>query len=231
MPRNETPRNETPRNEAMEQAPRLEQQPADGAREGEGQGRRRRRRGGRGGERGNRPERGSHEGFAAEASPGDAIESRAAELESARAPRHEPVDDSSHRDAPAHHEAVEERYDPQVHEHEPVAPEATQPATTTSMFTPPAAFRVVSEHDEAQDESQAHRPQRKRRHAEDQADEPQQLKLVETQVEAPVAAAEDDLPRRTKPRRRRSQAADNEPLKLVETQPGTQSPQDGATTP
>ncbi|MBC8022386.1 MAG: hypothetical protein H7Y14_04665, partial [Burkholderiales bacterium] len=52
---------------------------------------------------------------------------------------------------------------------------------------------------------------------------------VETQAEVPGAAAEDDLPRRTKPRRRRSQAADNEPLKLVETQPGT-APQDGAPT-
>jgi hypothetical protein len=98
------------------------------------------------------------------------------------------------------------------------------------MFTPPAAFRAVSELDEAQDESQAHRPQRKRRHAEGH-EEPQQLQLVETQAEAPAASDEDELPRRTKPRRRRSQAADSEPLKLVETQPGTQASQEGAPTP
>ena len=133
-----------------------------------------------------------------------------------------------HHERP-HHEAVEERYDPQIHEHEPVAPAVTQ-APTTPMFTAPAAFRAVSEHDEAQDESQPHRPQRKRRHAEGHAEEQQQLQLVETQVEVPLAPAEDELPRRTKPRRRRALAADNEPLKLVETQPGTQPAQDGAST-
>jgi hypothetical protein len=140
------------------------------------------------------------------------------------------VDDSSHRDASAHHEAVEERYDPQIHEHEPVAPAVTQ-AATTAMFTPPAAFRAVSEHDEAQGESQSQRPQRKRRHAEGHADEPQQLQLVETQAAAPPTSEDDEPQRRTKPRRRRAQAADNEPLKLVETQPGTQPSQDGVPTP
>jgi len=54
---------------------------------------------------------------------------------------------------------------------------------------------------------------------------------VETQSNAPVEMpAEDELPRRTKPRRRRAQETIEEPLKLVETQPGS-PPQDGAATP
>jgi ribonuclease E len=199
----------------------------EAGREGEGQGRRRRRRGGRGGERGNRPERGPRDDFATEGAPADAIESRPAELESERAPRHESMDDSSHRDSPADHEAVEERFDPQIHEHEPVEPAFSQ-ASSHGTLAAPAAFRAVSEHDEVADES-GHHPKRKRRHAEGQAEEAQ-LQLVETQAEAPVVPAEDELPHRTKPRRRRSQAADNEPLKLVETQPGTQPSQDGVPT-
>jgi hypothetical protein len=99
------------------------------------------------------------------------------------------------------------------------------------MLAPPAAFRAVSEHDEAGGESQSHRPNRKR-HASDDVPAPQELQLVETSSSAPVAApVEDDPPHRTKPRRRRSQLADAEPLKLVETQPGTQPGQDGAQTP
>jgi hypothetical protein len=100
-----------------------------------------------------------------------------------------------------------------------------------SFGGPPVAFRSVSQHDEVVEESDSHRPQRKRRHSEGQGEQPQQLQLVETQAEAAPIATEDDLPRRTKPRRRRSQAAESEPLKLVETQPGTQMPQDGAPTP
>jgi ribonuclease E len=198
---------------------------AEGAREGEGQGRRRRRRGGRGGER-NRGERGPRESFGAEASPADAIESHAPQLEEARAPaaRHEPVDES-HDHAPAVHEHVEARSEPAQQQPQPIA----------AAFAPhaPVAFRSVSQHDEAEGESGSHRPQRKRRHGgEGHADEPQQLQLVETQHDAPTAPpVEDDEPqRRTKPRRRRAQVADDEPLKLVETHPGTQPPQDGAPT-
>ncbi len=99
------------------------------------------------------------------------------------------------------------------------------------MSPPPAAFRSVSEHDDVGDESQSHRPNRKR-HVNDDAPAPNELQMVETSSSAPVAApVEDDVPHRTKPRRRRAQAADAEPLKLVETQPGTQPGQDGAQTP
>jgi hypothetical protein len=188
---------------------------AEGARE-DGQGRRRRRRGGRGGggDR-NRPDRASRESSANEASPADAIESRAADLEHARGPEHESKEAPVHRSEP---------------EHEPVTPTFTQ-APAAPAFAP-VAFREVSQHDEVQDESQPHRPQRRKKHGGDAEPAQQsQLQLVETQAEASATPADDDLPRRTKPRRRRAQAADNEPLKLVETQPGTQQPQDGPPTP
>jgi hypothetical protein len=80
------------------------------------------------------------------------------------------------------------------------------------------AFQAVSQHDEATEEM--HRPNRRRRHgAESQAAEPPALQLVETQAPAEAPAAEeDDLPRRTKPRRRRgANASQSEPLQLVET--------------
>jgi hypothetical protein len=48
---------------------------------------------------------------------------------------------------------------------------------------------------------------------------------VETAAPAVDASGpEDDLPRRTKPRRRRPASAANEPLLLVETQPGAEAP-------
>jgi len=216
--------------EQQEQVPRLESGPAaDAPREGEGA-RRRRRRGGRG-----RGDRGARENFATEGSPADAIESRAAELESARAPVQENVE-AQVRHASPHYEAREAEHEQQAPRHEPVTPSFTQSAPTptptpTPMLAPPAAFRSVSEHDEVVEDSQSHRPNRKR-HASDDAPAPQELQLVETSSSAPVAApVEDDLPHRTKPRRRRAQAMDAEPLKLVETQPGTQPGQDGAQTP
>jgi ribonuclease E len=216
--------------EQQEQAPRLESGPAaDAPREGEGA-RRRRRRGGRG-----RGDRGPRENFATEGSPNDAIESGAAELESARAPVHESVE-AEVRHASPHHEAREVEHEQHAPRHEPVTPSFTQSAPTPTptpapMLAPPAAFRSVSEHDEVVEESQSHRPNRKR-HASDDAPAPQELQLVETSSGAPAAApVEDDLPQRTKPRRRRAQAMDAEPLKLVETQPGTQPGQDGAQTP
>jgi hypothetical protein len=48
--------------------------------------------------------------------------------------------------------------------------------------------------------------------------------MVETQPAATASPAyvEDDLPRRTKPRRRRGGGVADEPLKLVETQPGSE---------
>ena len=222
------------RDEEQQQAPHGESHPegAEGAREGEGQGRRRRRRGGR--NRGERGDRGPREQFGNEASPADAIESRAAELEEARAPQHEAVDTPSHQHTHARHEARDEQHDREAVRHEPVAPTMAQApaAPTFQPMAAPVAFREVSQHDEDSAESQSHRPQRKRRHGSEHAEQQQELQLVETQSNAPASmpADEDDLPRRTKPRRRRAQATIEEPLKLVETQPGTQ-PQDGAPTP
>jgi hypothetical protein len=87
-------------------------------------------------------------------------------------------------------------------------------------------FHAVSEHDALTEE--AHRPVRKRRHDHaDASDQPAALQLVETQVAAAAPAMEDELPHRTKPRRRRGGPVVEEPLKLVETQPGTEVRTDG----
>ena len=85
----------------------------------------------------------------------------------------------------------------------------------------PVAFHAVSEHDTLPD-AEAHRPQRKRRHASGSEGAEASLQLVETQSEAPAASVEDELPRRTKPRRRRGGTAANEPLQLVETEGPTE---------
>jgi ribonuclease E len=215
---------------SMDPAARADAPPGAEAQHEEGQGRRRRRRGGRGRDRnGERPPR---EGFPGEASPADAIESRAAELEEARAPVHEAVDATSHQNTHARHEAREPQRDHDAPRHEPVAPAMAQApaAPTFAPLAAPVAFREVSQHDESGDEAQSHRPQRRRRHGAEPAEQPQQLQLVETQAESfSDPPAEDDLPRRTRPRRRRSHAAVEEPLQIVETQPGSQ--QDGAPTP
>ena len=91
---------------------------------------------------------------------------------------------------------------------------------------PPAAFHAVSEHDAAAAaaEEEAHRPQRRRRQASDATQGEVALQLVETQAETPPLAAEDELPRRTKPRRRRGGPVEEAPLMLVETQGGTEQP-------
>jgi ribonuclease E len=81
-----------------------------------------------------------------------------------------------------------------------------------------ASFHELSQHEDASPS----RPVRRRREtaAAEPAAEP--LVLVQTQPGVAIApvVAEDELPRRTKPRRRRSQAVESEPLMLVETQPG-----------
>ena len=102
------------------------------------------------------------------------------------------------------------------HEEPPVARAPAVPPA------PPAAFHEVSEHDAVA--AEAHRPVRKRRHAdaEPQAEVP--LQMVETQAETAPMPIEDELPRRTKPRRRRSVAAENVPLQMVETQASTDQP-------
>jgi hypothetical protein len=81
----------------------------------------------------------------------------------------------------------------------------------------PVAFHAVSEHETVPDED-GHRPNRKRRHAGAAEGGEAPLQLVETQAATPAPAMEDELPRRTKPRRRPQSAAVNEPLQLVETQ-------------
>src|SRR5688500_16317424 len=87
----------------------------------------------------------------------------------------------------------------------------------------PVTFHAVSEHDAAGDEP--HRPVRRRRpepaHAADQAGD---LQPADTQAvsSAPASAPEEELPRRTRPRRRRGGAVTNEPLMLVETEPGAE---------
>jgi len=113
---------------------------------------------------------------------------------------------------PAHAEASrEERF------------ETSQP----EVASPPAAagraahveFHAVSQHDEQEDAGAAHRPPRRRRtgaSATESAQAP--LQLVETQAEAAPPVQDEDLPRRTRPRRRRSVAVESEPLQLVETE-------------
>lgn len=107
----------------------------------------------------------------------------------------------------------------------------TRPAEPNEAFAPPpkpviapvavAAFHAVSQHDDVADE--APKPVRRRRNPGDPGGAQEApLQLVETQAAAIVAPAEDDLPHRTKPRRRRGGDAPSEPLKLVETQPGAE---------
>lgn len=96
----------------------------------------------------------------------------------------------------------------------------------TAAFAPaahaaPVTFHAVSEHDAAGDEP--HRPARRRRQEPAKAtDQEVGLQLVETQAvtSAPEGAQEEELPLRTRPRRRRAGAVANEPLMLVETEPG-----------
>lgn len=83
----------------------------------------------------------------------------------------------------------------------------------------PVAFHAVSEHDQVESADDAHRPNRRRRHGAEGSEQAPPLQLVETQAPVQMAPeAEDDTPRRTKPRRRRGGQVDAEPLQLVETQ-------------
>ncbi len=124
------------------------------------------------------------------ASAAEAIESRAAVIEAAREP--------------------EPRREPQA----PVPPPA--PVHQAAPMPVPVAFHAVSEHDAVPDED-THRPNRKRRHGGGSESGEASLQLVETQAVAPTPVAEDEAPRRTKPRRRRESSVANEPLQIVET--------------
>jgi hypothetical protein len=110
-------------------------------------------------------------------------------------------------------------------------PEVTQPPVVAtpiphvpkliaSFSPPPATYQLISQHDDG--EVPPPRPVRRRRSAESGVAAPEPLQLVETQPSPlqtqPVFV--DELPRRTKPRRRREVAIDNAPLQLVETQAG-----------
>ena len=210
-----------PRPQPEQEAPQAEVQPrAEGqpvlesaaprTEEGDGHGRRRRRGRGRGGERaerGERPERGDRppreprEPRSEQASPAEAVERQAAELETARAPQAAAQ--------PRLHAAIEPSIEPSI---------------AASIIPAPAVkplehvvFHEVSEHGDGGDE--AHRPQRHRKHErKEKLREEPPLQLVETSAEIPPAPAqEDELPRRTKPRRRRGGANASEPLMLVET--------------
>jgi hypothetical protein len=84
-------------------------------------------------------------------------------------------------------------------------------------------FHAVSEHEAVVEE--AHKPLRRRsRQGSDSASDTPSLQMVETQADAPAVPAvlEDEPPRRSRPRKRRGGETPNEPLKLVETQGGTE---------
>lgn len=109
------------------------------------------------------------------------------------------------------------------------APAPAAFAPVPAAFAPaPAAFHEVSQHEEGE----AHRPTRKRRHeaAGTGAEPAAPLELIETQSEKAQAAAfvEDELPRRTKPRRRRHVDVETGPLQLVETAAAPETPRDPA---
>jgi hypothetical protein len=115
--------------------------------------------------------------------------------------------------------AAEPSPEPVVH----AAPAMPMPVQA-APFAVPVAFHAVSQHDEAEE---SHRPVRRKRHdsetGEPQAAAPSQLQLVETSAPVVMAPAEDELPHRTKPRRRRGTGGESGPLKLVETQAGEEA--------
>jgi hypothetical protein len=139
-----------------------------------------------------------------------------------------PVNDTPPHEAqrfePPRHEARDEETPAESYrEAAPVAPAApATPAPQRVYTSPPLAFQAVSQHED--DAETPHRPNRRRKHhAADEAPQEPALQLVETQAEPQPLAMEDELPRRTKPRRRRSSHSESEaPLQLVETQPSTE---------
>lgn len=101
--------------------------------------------------------------------------------------------------------------------------ETTPPVPAAATIAPAVVFHAVSEHDDVGEE--AHRPARRRHrdHA-PQAEQPPALQMVETLADAPSATipTDEEPRRRTRPRRRRGGEVPNEPLMLVETQPGAE---------
>jgi ribonuclease E len=239
---------------ALPEGPRPDVHPAvdmgeaapEGGEGAERTGRRRRRRGGRGSEHADRAPRGEMTQESGEAMAPEGEAPAQAEPRQAREPRPE-REPREHREPrlprePREHREPRADFTPSVESamvppdsaamHAP-ATESTEPSETIAPTPAPAvrpapatAFKPVIQH-EASDEDQ-HRPVRRRRHEGAGEGETQMaLQLVETQAAAPAVPAEEDtLPRRTKPRRRRSAEQPNEPLQMVETQPasGEQSP-------
>ncbi len=226
QPRPPRPVPEALRAEGDDQQPRMEPHaPEADSQAGEnGEGSRRRRRGGRGrgGERGERPEGGDRaprENFAGDdAKNRELFEPSTPRSEEPRfvanaAPeREEPHRESRREEAPDHEE-------PPRHV-EPRREEPRAQPVAAAAFVPPAAFHAVSQHEETADQS--HKPVRRRRTPDgESATQASSLQLVETQAAVVSTPSEDDLPRRTKPRRRRGGSTEAEPLMLVETQKST----------
>jgi hypothetical protein len=92
----------------------------------------------------------------------------------------------------------------------------------------PIVFQPLNQHEE---DAEAHRPVRKRRHGGEQP-AAESLQRVETSASPePIAMADDEPQRRTKPRRRRGAPVESGPLQMVETTPGTESPSDSSASP
>jgi ribonuclease E len=205
--------------------------PAVPAAEGDGQRRRRRR--GRG--RGDRPDR---------AERGPENENAAASVE---APvgigEFEPASANDFRDDAAESTPVtrEERQSalefvkpPAARPSEPAAapreerapawvePAVAAPTPASAPYVPPAPLATYHEVSQHEDDADSHKPVRRRPRSGDRPAAVPALQLVETssEVVVPVAAIEDELPKRTKPRRRRGPAAETGPLVIVETEPG-----------
>jgi hypothetical protein len=122
---------------------------------------------------------------------------------------------------PRHEAPREETRAESYQDQTPVPPQAAPAASAPQrVYTSlPLSFQAVSQHDEVAEEP--HRPNRRRKHhGSDETPQEPALQLVETQA-SPQPVMGDDLPQRTKPRRRRGSRSENEPLQLVETQPSS----------
>ncbi len=225
------PRGEAPRAENGESTVRNEGAPAIGAPaaadagEGTSAGRRRRRGRGRSGERGDRPPR---EGVASQQNEATTLASEASHPQDAMPREHardeEPRREESHREETRREEP---RREEAMQREEPVRASAAAAEPPRAPVLPHVEFHAVSEHEDNQETAPHHRRQRRNRAGESGSAPVQTpLQLVETQAEVPPASTleEDDLPRRTRPRRRRNAPTDTGPLQLVETQPGETPP-------
>jgi ribonuclease E len=201
----------------------------------EGDGQRRRRRRGRGrGDRSDRPER---SGTESEGAP-NATEPAVGIGEFEPASANDFRDDAGAAPQKDERQSALAFSNAQPAEHKPaarfdeappawVAPVITVPAPVSAPYSPPPPLATYHEIKEHADEGEPHRPVRRRpRQGGDQAAQPPALQLVETSaadaVVAPVVM-EDELPKRSKPRRKRAAPTEAGPLVIVETQPGAET--------